>query len=139
MCIRDRLCKGCKLCEKECPMGMAKVEDGKASINAQGCNHCGRCIRKCPFGAIQTQTAGYLVYLGGRWGKRTAMGRPLSVIISSEEEVLSLVEKCILLFKAYGQPKERFADTVTRLGFEKVQAMLLSNELLERKEEILAQ
>lgn len=137
--VKEELCKGCKLCEKECPMGMAKVADGKASINAQGCNHCGRCIRKCPFGAIQTQTAGYLVYLGGRWGKRTAVGRPLSVIISSEEEVLALVEKCILLFKAYGQPKERFADTVTRLGFEKVQAMLLSNELLERKEEILAQ
>ena len=137
--VKEELCKGCKLCEKECPMGMAKVADGKASINAQGCNHCGRCIRKCPFGAIQTQTAGYLVYLGGRWGKRTAVGRPLSVIISSEEEVLSLVEKCLLLFKAYGQPKERFADTVTRLGFEKVQAMLLSNELLERKEEILAQ
>ena len=137
--VKEELCKGCKLCENECPMGMAKVADGKASINAQGCNHCGRCIRKCPFGAIQTQTAGYLVYLGGRWGKRTAVGRPLSVIISSEEEVLSLVEKCLLLFKAYGQPKERFADTVTRLGFEKVQAMLLSNELLERKEEILAQ
>ena len=137
--VKEELCKGCKLCEKECPMGMAKVADGKASINAQGCNHCGRCIRKCPFGAIQTQTAGYLVYLGGRWGKRTAVGRPLSVIISSEEEVLALVEKCILLFKAYGQPKERFADTVTRLGFEKVQVMLLSNELLERKEEILAQ
>ena len=137
--VKEELCKGCKLCEKECPMGMAKVADGKASINAQGCNHCGRCIRKCPFGAIQTQTAGYLVYLGGRWGKRTAVGRPLSVIISSEEEVLALVEKCILLFRAYGQPKERFADTVTRLGFEKVQAMLLSNELLERKEEILAQ
>ena len=137
--VNEELCKGCKLCEKECPMGMAKVADGKASINTQGCNHCGRCIRKCPFGAITTQTAGYLVYLGGRWGKRTAVGRPLSVIISSEEEVLSLVEKCILLFKAYGQPKERFADTVTRLGFEKVQEMLLSNELLERKEEILAQ
>ena len=137
--VNEELCKGCKLCEKECPMGMAKVADGKASINTQGCNHCGRCIRKCPFGAITTQTAGYLVYLGGRWGKRTAVGRPLSVIISSEEEVLALVEKCILLFKAYGQPKERFADTVTRLGFEKVQEMLLSNELLERKEEILAQ
>ena len=120
-------------------MHVAKVVEGKAVIDPNTCNHCGRCIRKCPFHAIEAQTTGYLVYLGGRWGKRTAMGRPLSVIISSEEEVLSLVEKCLLLFKAYGQPKERFADTVTRLGFEKVQEMLLSNELLERKEEILEQ
>ena len=92
-----------------------------------------------PRAVIETTTAGYLVYLGGRWGKRTAVGRPLNVIISSEEQVLSLVEKCILLFKAYGQPKERFADTVARLGFDKVQEMLLSDELLERKTEILAQ
>ena len=137
--VKEELCKSCGLCEKECPMGMVKVVDGKAAIDAQGCNHCGRCIRKCPFDAIETTTAGYLVYLGGRWGKRTAVGRPLNVIISNEEQVLSLVEKCLLLFKAYGQPKERFADTVARLGFDKVQEMLLSDELLERKTEILAQ
>lgn len=137
--VNEELCKNCGLCEKECPIGMVKIADGKAVIDAQGCNHCGRCIRKCPFQAIENQTAGYLVYLGGRWGKRTAMGRPLSVIIPDEEQVLDLVEKCILLFKAYGQPKERFADTVARLGFEKVQEMLLSDQLLARKEEILAQ
>ena len=137
--VKEELCKSCGLCEKECPMGMVKVVDGKAAIDAQGCNHCGRCIRKCPFDAIETTTAGYLVYLGGRWGKRTAVGRPLNFIISNEEQVLSLVEKCLLLFKAYGQPKERFADTVARLGFDKVQEMLLSDELLERKTEILAQ
>lgn len=45
----------------------------------------------------------------------------------------------MLLFKAYGEPKERFADTVTRLGFDEVKKMLMSDELLERKDEILAQ
>ena len=44
------------------------------------------------------------------------MGRCLDVIFTSEEEVLNMVEKCMLLFKAYGEPKERFADTVTRLA-----------------------
>ena len=83
--VKEELCKSCGLCEKECPIGMVKVVEGKAIIDAQGCNHCGRCIRKCPFEAIETQTAGYLVYLGGRWGKRTAVGRPLNVIISNEE------------------------------------------------------
>ena len=48
------------------------------------------------------------------------------------------MEKCLLLFKAYGEPKERFADTITRLGFQKAQELLLSDELLQRKEEILA-
>ena len=66
------------------------------------------------------------------------MGRCLDVIFTSEEEVLNMVEKCMLLFKAYGEPRERFADTVTRLGFDEVKKMLMSDELLERKDEILA-
>lgn len=135
---RDQ-CKGCDLCAKECPIHAIEMKDGKAEVDEASCNHCGRCIRKCPFHAIQTQTVGYQVYLGGRWGKRTAVARPLDVIIGDEEQVLTLVEKCILLFKAYGQPKERFADTVTRLGFDEVKKMLMSDELLERKDEILAQ
>ena len=137
--VIPELCKGCKLCEKSCPLHVAKVVDGKAVIDPSQCNNCGRCIPKCPFQAIEAQATGYQVYIGGRWGKRTAMGRPLSTIFTDQEELLTLIEKCLLFFRAYGQPKERFADTITRLGFDKVQAMLLSDELLQRKEEILAQ
>lgn len=136
--VHPDLCKGCKICEKTCPVQVATVVDGKAVIDPNQCNRCGRCIAKCPFHAIEAQMTGYRVYIGGRWGKRTAMGRPLSVIFTEKEEVLSIVEKCLLLFRAYGNPKERFADTVTRIGFDKAEALLLSNELLEQKDEILA-
>lgn len=136
--VHPDLCKGCKICEKTCPVHVATVVDGKAVIDPSQCNRCGRCIAKCPFHAIEAQTTGYRVYIGGRWGKRTAMGRPLSVIFTEKEDVLSIVEKCLLLFRAYGNPKERFADTVTRIGFDQAEALLLSNELLEQKDEILA-
>lgn len=132
-------CKGCQLCVKECPIHVISMQEKTAVIDAAQCNHCGRCIKKCPFQAIETQCTGYQIYLGGRWGKRTAMGRPLSRILTSQDEVFELIEKCLLLFKAYGQPKERFADTITRLGLEQVENLLFSNELLERKSEILAQ
>lgn len=137
--VHEDLCKGCKLCEKTCPVHVAKVVEGKASIDPTQCNRCGRCIKACPFHALEAQTTGYRVYVGGRWGKRTAMGHALDTIFTDKEQVLDLVEKCLLFFKAYGQPKERFSDTISRIGFDKVQEMLLSNELLERKEEILAQ
>ena len=81
--------------------------------------------------------SGYKIYIGGRWGKQVAQGRALEKIFTSEEEVLAVVEKAILLFREQGITGERFADTVARLGFENVQAQLLSDDLLQRKAQIL--
>ncbi len=130
-------CRGCKKCRIEavCPIKIAHVEDGK--LHYDGCNNCGRCVEKCPFHVTDAYVSGYKIYIGGRWGKKTAQGRPLERIFTQREDVLNVVEKAILLFREQGQPGERFADTVTRLGFENVQAQLLSDELLARKEEIL--
>ena len=81
---------------------------------------------------------GYRIYLGGRWGKNHAIGQPMSKIIESREEMMDIIEKAILLFKDQGQKGERFSGTIERLGFENVEAQLLSDDLLKRKEEILA-
>ena len=67
-----------------------------------------------------------------------AHGKPLSRIFTSEEEVLSLVEKAILLFREQGITGERFSDTIARLGFENVEQQLLSDDLLTRKSENLS-
>ena len=50
---------------------------------------------------------------------------------------MNTIEKAILLFREYGNTGERFADTVKRLGFDKVQELLYSDELLKNKEENL--
>lgn len=120
-------CKGCKKCvvESGCPMKAATVVDGKISIDEKICNKCGRCYQKCPFGVFENATAGYKVCIGGRWGKKTAMGKPLSEIFTSEEEVLEAVEKTIILFRDEGIKGERFADTIERLGFDYVEKKIL--------------
>ena len=130
-------CRGCKVCqiEKNCPIQVAKMVNSKIVIDENACNHCGRCVGKCPFHAIENYTNGYRVYIGGRWGKKVAQGRYLDKVFTDREEVLSIVEKAILLFREQGNTGERFADTVARLGFENVQEQLLSDELLGRKEE----
>ena len=81
---------------------------------------------------------GFRITLGGRWGKEHTIGRPMDRIIPEKEEMLDIVEKAILLFRERGMDGERFCATIERLGFENVQTMLLEDDLLRRKEMILA-
>lgn len=123
-------CKGCKKCriEEVCPMKAAKVVDGKLEINKDECKNCGRCIGQCYFKAIEDGKAGYKIYIGGRWGKRVAHGKPLHKIFTSKEEVLNTIEKTILFYREHGETGERLSQTIERLGLENVEAQLLSNE-----------
>lgn len=120
-------CRGCKKCqiEKNCPIHAAKLKDGKISIDPDACNHCGRCKGKCPFGAVEEYREGYKILIGGRWGKKTACGRPLPRLFTTEEEVMTVIDRAILLFREEGIAGERFADTVARLGFDYVSGKLL--------------
>jgi dissimilatory sulfite reductase (desulfoviridin) alpha/beta subunit len=132
-------CRGCKVCqlEKACPVHVAHVEEGKLVIDPEICKNCGRCVGKCPFHVTDSFINGYRVYLGGRWGKNFAHGKPMEKLFASEEEVLELVEKAILLFRDKGVAGERFSDTIERIGFDYACSILESSELLDRKTEIL--
>ena len=118
-------------------MKAASVVDGRVVINESLCNNCGRCAGKCPFGAFGEGKPAWKICIGGRWGKKVGQGIPLGRLFTSEEEVLSVVEKAILFFKENGIPGERFADTIARIGFETVEKEILSDGILSRKAEIL--
>ena len=122
-------CRGCKKCaiELTCPMKAPSLVNGKIHIDPEICNHCGRCHSKCPFGAFEEASEGYKICIGGRWGKKTAMGKPLSKIFTSEEDVMNVLEKAIILFRDEGIKGERFADTVNRLGFDYVEKKLIGS------------
>lgn len=132
-------CNGCKKCGvvQACPMGAARLEDGIAEIDKDICNNCGRCIGTCHFDAMDEGTYGFKIYIGGRWGKKVSHGRALSKIFTDKDEALDVIEKAILLFREQGKTGERFSATIDRLGFENVEAQLLANDLLERKQQIL--
>ena len=124
-------CRGCKVCqvEKNCPIQVAQMVDGKIHIDPNACNNCGRCKGRCPFGALEEYQEGYKILIGGRWGKKVAHGIPLTRIFTSEDEVMDVIEKAILLFRDEGISGERFADTVARLGFDSVNEKLLSDSI----------
>ena len=135
--FNDAVCVGCGLCAKLCPMGAIKIKDKKAVRNREICNNCGRCIPTCKLGAITAEKNGCKIYIGGRWGKKVARGTALGKIFESEAEALATVEKVILFYKENGTPGERFADTITRIGFENVEKEILTDEIFRRKDEIL--
>ena len=134
-------CRGCKVCmvAASCPAKAAKVVDGKVSIDDTVCTRCGVCSSgKCPFGAIAAHNdVVYKIYVGGTWGKKTRMGTALSRMVT-REEIFPILEKTMLWFKENAYQKERLGAAIDRVGVENLEAALFGDDLLNRKEEILA-
>ncbi|MDO4634084.1 MAG: (4Fe-4S)-binding protein [Eubacteriales bacterium] len=125
--VYEDKCKNCKKCRvsEACPVKVAHIENDKICISENECIHCGRCKGKCPFDAVSDYQDGYKIYIGGRWGKRISIGKPLTRIFHSEEEVIEVVKRAIHLFRDEGIKGERFSDTIARLGFDYVNDKLI--------------
>ena len=51
--INSEKCKGCGLCQKNCPVDAIEGEERSVrQINQDTCIKCGTCINTCPFKAI---------------------------------------------------------------------------------------
>ena len=134
------LCHGCKTCvvAEGCPSRAVSVVDGKAVVDAGKCTKCGVCVGKCPFGAVPKEAPSVCrIFAGGTWGKSQRMGTLLGGVYS-EEEVPAVIEKIILWYKENGYVKERLGAAIDRVGIDVFEAAIATNDLLERKEEILA-
>ena len=136
----SELCRGCKKCAvaESCPTKAVSVVNGKAVIDTSKCTSCGVCVGKCPFGAVPKEAASVCrIFVGGTWGKTQRMGTLLNSVYSADE-VPTVIEKVMLWYKENGYVKERLGATVDRIGTDALEAALATNELLDRKEEILA-
>ena len=136
----SEICRGCKKClvAENCPSRAVTVTDGKAVVDQSKCTKCGVCVGKCPFGAVpKTAESACRVFVGGTWGKTQRMGTRLSSVYTPDE-IPTVIEKVMLWYKENGYAKERLGATVDRLGTEALESALATNDLLDRKEEIIA-
>ena len=133
-------CRGCKKCvvSENCPSRAVSMVGGKAVIDQGKCTHCGVCVGKCPFGAVPKEAEAVCrVFVGGTWGKTQRMGTLLDRVYSFDE-IPAVIEKVLLWYKENGYVKERLGAAIDRLGVEALTAAIETNDLLDRKSEILA-
>ena len=136
----SELCRGCKKCAvaESCPTKAVSVVNGKAVIDTSKCTSCGVCVGKCPFGAVPKEAASVCrVFVGGTWGKTQRMGTLLNNAYSADE-VPTVIEKVMLWYKENGYVKERLGATVDRIGTDALEAAIATDDLITRKDDILA-
>ncbi|MHB9094417.1 MAG: 4Fe-4S dicluster domain-containing protein [Eubacteriales bacterium] len=108
-------CVGCGLCQRVCPNQAITMADGKPKIDKSKCLREGSCISSCPTDAWQENRRGYLLYAGGKIGRKPRLGQVVAEFIP-ENEVTEGVEKVLKAFAVLGQQGERIADTIARVG-----------------------
>lgn len=134
------LCQGCAKCvvSENCPSKAISVIDGKATIDNEKCTKCGVCVGKCPFNVFPKNAGSVCrIFVGGTWGKKQRIGTPLSNTYTFEE-IPEIIKKVILWYKENGYAKERLGAAIDRIGITALEDAIKTNDLIERKEEILA-
>ncbi|HOQ36256.1 MAG TPA: 4Fe-4S binding protein [Acetivibrio sp.] len=124
--VKDK-CIYCGLCQAVCPAKVIEVNKQKKELtfNEKGCIYCGKCVKVCPTSAWEGK-GGFIVYFGGLFGNKIAIGKQLLPIIFSKEDLHKVIEATLAFFEEHGKPGERFGNTLDRVGWD-----LLKNRLEE--------
>lgn len=122
--INDNECILCEKCTKVCPASALTKENKKINYNKDKCIHCERCVKACQFHAISTSSDSFKIFIGGKLGKKFHSAKSLNKIFN-KEELIPMIEKILDFYNENGQPSERFADTIERIGFKEVEKSLL--------------
>lgn len=125
--ITDEDCSMCGGCVDVCREDAVTLLEDKEvpQIDFPACLKCGKCADVCPTGTIKKGNDGYRVLLGGKLGRHPRLAAELDGIFS-EDEVLVIVEKCIVYYKANSTGGKRFAELVYDKDPEKMRALLNS-------------
>ncbi len=109
-------CNGCGRCQDVCKVDAIEVRGDTSITNYNLCVGCGKCIRACPNEAKKVKFEGYSIFIGGKGGRETIIGRQLNV--KTKQEVYDTLEA---VFEIYNElsikpQKERLAHTIQRVG-----------------------
>ncbi|MHB8836995.1 MAG: 4Fe-4S dicluster domain-containing protein [Candidatus Methylomirabilia bacterium] len=117
-------CTGCGLCVAICPVKAVRFtgEGGSVEIESSRCIGCGDCIVSCPSASMAEKARGFRVFVGGKLGRVPFLGQPVFGVLTGTEEILAVIEEALEFFRLHGRARERFGDTLQRVGFEALEA-----------------
>lgn len=118
------LCTYCGICEAICKDRAIKVSSDKLEFYLEKCTFCGDCIKACPTNAWKEKRKGFRISVGGKMGRHPKLGTIIFEIVEDRNEVIGMIEKTLDFFREFGNPRERFADTLERVGIEKLVSCL---------------
>jgi len=110
-------CVGCGVCEEVCEEEAVTLEGRWPLFHVERCLNCGLCIRACPKKVLTSEAKGYKVLVGGKLGRHPKLACEV-VSLAQEEQVLSLLERCLAFYKAHCQAGERLGTIIQRVGWE---------------------
>ena len=112
-------CTYCGLCQKVCPNNAIQVDCKAKSLafDKVNCLSCGRCVKGCPRKSWDGES-GFIVYFGGLYGNRIAIGKELLPVIDSKDKLFTIIETTLQFFDEHGKKGERFSTMLARLGWD---------------------
>ena len=113
--IIPKKCDSCGSCLRACKEAAISMGNHIPRIDYAKCISCGDCIKACTLCASVEDRSGYSVFLGGKVGRHPRLAFK-ATSFSDEEEVLSIIEGSIKVFRDRGLRKERFGAFIERIG-----------------------
>ncbi len=111
-------CSECSLCVDACPLNSIWIDGEGVHFDFNKCTMCGDCIKICPLDCWQADKIGHTIFVGGKIGRHPELGFELVKLVD-EDEMFRIMDATINFYIEYGNPGERFGDTLHRVGHDK--------------------
>jgi dissimilatory sulfite reductase (desulfoviridin) alpha/beta subunit len=108
-------CSHCKKCMYVCKEDAVTCIDDRIKPDMRTCVKCGDCISGCPNHSLVVKRSGFAVYAGGKMGRHPMLGHKIAEFVD-RRTALALLDRCLAFYRLEGKPRERFGDTIRRIG-----------------------
>lgn len=118
--LDSEACLTCGLCVKTCTAGAIRLgDDEKPLFEPERCVYCGDCVKICPAEAWKEAKRGYMVRIGGRWGKNPLIGTLFARFLP-EDDVVDFVSEILKWYvkNAEGLGRIRIGDVLRQKGVD---------------------